>query len=83
MAISSHFQNRGANEVVIYNFLALLTIDTNINQFIYILPDFFIKIKELLNRILFILYFTHKKRKQVYIGKQPNLYLLFCQLTLT
>ena len=33
MAISSHFQNRGANEVVIYNFLALITIDTNINQF--------------------------------------------------
>lgn len=24
----------GANEVVIYNFLAFLTIDTNINQFI-------------------------------------------------
>ena len=24
----------GANEVVIYNFLTLLTIDTNINQFI-------------------------------------------------
>ena len=24
----------GANEVVIYNFLALITIDTNINQFI-------------------------------------------------
>ena len=24
----------GANEVVIYNFLALITVDTNINQFI-------------------------------------------------
>ena len=28
------FSYFGANEVVIYNFLALITIDTNINQFI-------------------------------------------------
>ena len=27
----------GANEVVIYNFLALITIDTNINQFIKVI----------------------------------------------
>ena len=30
----------GANEVVIYNFLALLTIDTNINQFIKVYHNF-------------------------------------------
>ena len=35
----------GADEVDIYNFLALLTIDTNINQFIYRLPNYFLKIK--------------------------------------
>ena len=37
--------SNGAGEVVIYNFLALLTIDTNINQFIYRLPNYFLKIK--------------------------------------
>ena len=31
--ISSNRYINGANEVVIYNFLALITIDTNINQF--------------------------------------------------
>jgi len=31
----------GANEVVIYNFLALLTIDTNINQFIKVYHIFY------------------------------------------
>ena len=36
----------GADGVVIYNFLALLTIDTNINQFIYRLSNYFIKIKQ-------------------------------------
>lgn len=36
----------GANDVVIYNSLALLTIDTNINQFIYRLSNYFIKIKQ-------------------------------------
>ena len=41
MAISSHLQNRGADEVVIYNFLALLTIDTNINQFIKVYHIFY------------------------------------------
>ncbi len=59
VALKSHYKNRrivdvsmflrflyGANEVVIYNFLALLTIDTNINQFIYKLTDFLIKIKK-------------------------------------
>ena len=36
-----HGYDSGANEVVIYNFLALLTIDTNINQFIksYHIPN--------------------------------------------
>ena len=42
---TSYFFQNGANEVVIYNFLALLTIDTNINQVIYRLPDYLIKIK--------------------------------------
>ena len=59
VALKLHYKNRrivdistflrflyGANEVVIYNFLALLTIDTNINQFIYKLTDFLIKIKK-------------------------------------
>ena len=31
----------GANEVVIYNFMALLTIDTNINQFIKVYHIFY------------------------------------------
>ena len=31
----------GANEVVIYNFLALITIDTNINQFIKVYHIFY------------------------------------------
>ena len=35
----------GANEVVIYNFLALITIDTKINQFKNILQNYLIKIK--------------------------------------
>ena len=34
----------GADVVVIYNF-SLMTIDTNINQFIYRLPNYFIEIK--------------------------------------
>lgn len=36
----------GAVEVVIYNFWALFTIDTNIKQVIYRLPDSLIKIKK-------------------------------------
>ena len=39
--ISSNRNINGANEVVIYNFLALLTIDTNINQFIRVYHIFY------------------------------------------
>ncbi len=44
VAIATFFS--GAVGVVIYNFFsALITIDTNINQFIYRLSNYFIKIK--------------------------------------
>ena len=38
---SNTWCSNGANEVVIYNFLALITIDTNINQFIKVYHIFY------------------------------------------
>ena len=40
-ALQLRFLFHGANEVVIYNFLALLTIDTNINQFTKVYHNFY------------------------------------------
>ena len=42
MKFTFHIAFYGANEVDIYNFLALITIDTNINQFIKVYHNFFV-----------------------------------------
>ena len=50
--LSNDNLSSGANEVVIYNFLVLITIDTNINQFIYRITDYLKKFKQFIKNVL-------------------------------
>ena len=52
----------GANKVVIYNFWALLTIDTNINQFMYNLSYYFLNFK-CFSKFAFYVYLYYNKKR--------------------